>query len=505
LCDRILTKSYALCYDRMVESLKRASLNLNTSMRPSPAVIADRLAEYAAALRYTQLPTPVIHEVKRRLLDSLGCAFGAWTSAPCRIARQTAVSVKSPSGATVWGTAHRTLPDLASFANGALVRYLDFNDTYLSKEPAHPSDNVAAILAVGEMVGATGKQVIEAMALAYEIQCRLCDAAALRPRGWDHVTYGPFSSSLAVAKLMRLAKDQMVQAVNLSGVANIALRQTRVGDLSMWKACAFSNATRNGVFAAQLAQQGMTGPSPIFEGEKGFMRLVSGPLELHRFGGERASGLARHELVAPFKILDTYIKHYPVEYHAQTAVEAALVVREQLYQYEGKQALSSIEEIEIGSYDVAIEIIGRDPEKWRPKSRETADHSFPYCVAVALQDGVVTLKSFGERRLRDPALQSLIQRVRVVEQQEFRGWYPVGMPTRVTVRTSSGKEYVKQVDYPLGHPRNPMSDREVEEKFRSLAGSQLDRRAAGRIIEFVWALDAANDIGALMPLLRLKK
>jgi 2-methylcitrate dehydratase len=468
-------------------------------------VIADRLAQYAATLRYTQLPAPVVHEVKRRLLDSLGCAFGAWTSAPARIARQIALSVKSPSGATVWGTAHRTLPDLAAFANGALVRYLDFNDTYLSKEPAHPSDNLAAILAVGEMAQATGKQIIHAIALAYEVQCRLCDAAALRPRGWDHVTYGPFSSSLAVSKLLGLTKDQMVQALNLAGVANIALRQTRVGDLSMWKACAFSNATRNGVFAAQLAQQGMTGPSPIFEGEKGFMRVVSGLLELPAFGGEREAERARTEASTRFKILDTYIKHYPVEYHAQTAVEAALVVREQILQAEGKQALSSIREIEIGSYDVAIEIIGRDPEKWRPQTRETADHSFPYCVAVALQDGIVTLKSFGERRLGDAGLQAMIQKVRVVELPEFRDWYPVGMPTRVTVRTSSGKEYVKQVDHPLGHPRNPMSDREVEEKFRLLAASQLDRRAAGRIIEFVWSFDRVKDIGLLMSLLRLKR
>jgi 2-methylcitrate dehydratase len=346
--------------------------------------------------------------------------------------------------------------------------------------------------------------VIEAVALAYEIQSRLCDAAALRPRGWDHVTYGPFSSALGVSKLLGLRKDQMVQAVNLAGVANIALRQTRVGDMSMWKASAFSNATRNGVFAAQLAQHGMTGPSPIFEGEKGFMRLVSGPLELApAFGGEAGAGAARKE-PTPFKILDTYIKHYPVEYHAQTAVEAALIVREQLLQAEGKQALAAIREIEIGSYDVAIEIIGRDPEKWHPKTRETADHSFPYCVAVALQDGTVTLKSFGERRLADPALLSLMEKVRVLEQPEFREWYPVGMPTRITVRTASGKEYVKQVDHPLGHPRNPMSDREVEEKFRILAAGQLDRRAAGRIIEYIWNLDGVDDIGTLMPLLRVK-
>ncbi|MER3423216.1 MAG: MmgE/PrpD family protein, partial [Nitrospiraceae bacterium] len=196
-------------------------------------MIADRLSEYARSLSYRRLPSTVVHEVKRRILDSLGCAFGAWDAEPCRIARRLAQSVRASHGAILWGTSSKTLPDLAAFANGALVRYLDFNDTYLSKEPAHPSDNLAAILAVGEVVHASGKQIIEAAALAYEIQCRLCDAAALRPRGWDHVTYGPFSSALGVAKLMKLSKAEMVQAVNLAGVSNIALRQTRVGDLSI--------------------------------------------------------------------------------------------------------------------------------------------------------------------------------------------------------------------------------------------------------------------------------
>src|SRR5436309_8411046 len=180
----------------------------------------------------------------------MGCALGAWNAPPCRIARRLAQSVKVAQGATLWGTGHKTLSDLAAFANGALVRYLDFNDTYLSKEPAHPSDNLAAVLAAGESAHASGKRIIEALALAYEVQCRLCDAAALRPRGWDHVTYGPFSSAMASAKVLKLSQPQPVPAVTLAGVANVALRQPRAGALSMWKAGAFSTAARNGVSAA---------------------------------------------------------------------------------------------------------------------------------------------------------------------------------------------------------------------------------------------------------------
>src|SRR5207244_3110939 len=189
-----------------------------------------------------------------------GIAGGWYRAALALLCVPVAPAATPPNTATLRGTAPKPLPDLAAFANGALVRYLDFNDTYLSKEPAHPSDNLSAAFAAGENTEASGRQVIEAIVLAYEIQCRLCDAAALRPRGWDHVTYGPFSSALGTAKVLKLSKAQTVQAINLAGVANVALRQTRVGDLSMWKACAFANAARNGLFAAMLARQGMTGP-----------------------------------------------------------------------------------------------------------------------------------------------------------------------------------------------------------------------------------------------------
>ena len=468
-------------------------------------MLANRLAEYSKSVSYRQLAPEVVHEVKRRILDSLGCAIGAWNAAPCRIARRLAQSVKIKGGATLWGTGHKTLPDLAAFANGALIRYLDFNDTYLSKEPAHPSDNLAAILAIGETVRASGKQVIEATVLAYEIQCRLCDAAALRPRGWDHVTYGPFSSALAVSKLLRLSKTRTLQAVNLAGVANVALRQTRVGDLSMWKACAFSNAGRNGIFAAQLAQHGMIGPSPIFEGVKGFMQLVSGPLDLPLLAGEPKNNGRSRQRTTAFKILDTYIKPRSLEYHAQTAVEAALQIRTDLLQAEGRRGLLEIMEVEIGSYDVAIEIIGRDLEKWQPETRETADHSFPYCVAIALLEGAVTYRSFGPQRLKDPRVKELMRKTRVVELKDFADRYPKAMPTRVTVRTADGKEYVKQVDYPLGHPQSPMSDDQIEEKFLGLAARTLGSVQTGKIMDCVWKLDTMNDVGVLLPLLRVAK
>jgi 2-methylcitrate dehydratase len=207
----------------------------------------------------------------------------------------------------------------------------------------------------------------------------------------------------------------------------------------------------------------------------------------------------------PFRILDTYIKHFPVEYHAQTAVEAALALRDELITAGGPRAIEQLSDIEIGSYDVAIEIIGRDPEKWQPTTRETADHSFPYCVAVALLDGRVTLNSFGEKRLHDPTLHELMKKVRVARAAEFVDRYPDAMPTRITVRTMAGRSYGKQVDIPLGHPRRPMSDRDVENKFRRLASGRLDRSRIDGLINVVWRLERIKDINELITLLKVKK
>ena len=452
-------------------------------------MLAERLAEYAKSLRYTNLPSDVVHEVKRRFVDSVACAYGAITAPPCRIARRLALRVLLKDGATVWGTHHRTTPELAAFANGSLVRYLDFNDTYLSKEPAHPSDNIPACLAVAESLQGNGRQLILAIVLAYEIQCRLCDAAALRPRGWDHVTYGAFSVSVATAKLLNLSKGKIIHAMNLAGITAGALRQTRVGEVSFWKACAFANSSRNGIFASYAAREGMTGPIAMFEGEKGFMQIVSGSFTLPELGGENG---------ASYKILGTYIKPRPLEYHAQSAVEAAFDVRQQIRTAYGVFHVDQIENIEIGSFDVAIEIIGRDPEKWHPKTRETADHSLPFCVALALADGKISPQSFTRKRFEDKAMLALMQKVKIEEIKDFTEQYPDAMPTKIVVRMMGGKEFTAQVDHPRGHPRRPLSDRDLEQKFYSLTARKMKRSDATGLLQQVWELEQVKDINTFI-------
>ncbi len=474
--------------------------------------LAERIAAFAAAVRYEQLPAAVTHEVKRRVLDSIGCAFGAYNSEPGEVARKVATTISGAgsSGATLWGTTHRSSLDWAAFANGCLVRYLDYNDTYLSREPAHPSDNIPAALAVAEGSGASGKALIAAIAAAYEIQCRLCDATSLRAIGWDHVTYGAFSSAIAAGMLMGLDAAKLRHALGIAGVASAALRQTRVGELSHWKGCAFANAARHGVYAAMLANAGMTGPHPIFEGEKGFVKLVSGPLPVE---GPFAENVAKKPETPYWMILNTSIKCWPVEYHAQSSVDAALTVRQQILAALGVgdsakstgAIFAGVREIAIDSHDASVDIIGSEPEKWRPASRETADHSLPYITAAALADGEVTPATFDESRFTEARLLDLVAKVTVRRHQELSSLYPGAVGNIVTVTLHDGRTFSRRVDHAPGHARNAMTDEQVIGKFRRQTEPVLGPKGAERIAELVWKLEAMNRFDDLLSAMRVSK
>jgi 2-methylcitrate dehydratase len=369
--------------------------------------------------------------------------------------------------------------------NGILIRYLDFNDTYLSKEPAHPSDNLAAVLSAGEVSNSTGSELISAAVVAYEVQCRLADAWSIRSKGWDHVCYGAFSTALGAGKLLGLDVPSLVHAQGISGVAHMAMRQTRAGELSMWKGAAFANTSRNGVLAALLAAEGMTGPAPIFEGEMGFFAEVAhGEFDLPDLGGREQ---------ASYMLPNTYIKNWPAEYHAQSAIDAALQIRQEI----GDPG--AIDHVLVETFDAAVEIIA-DPEKWRPKTRETADHSLPYCVAVALQDGEVGLDQFSERRIADPTLLDLVSRVEVRPDAGLDARYPASTPNRITVTTRDGQEAVREVEFPKGHSGNPMTDDEVESKFRRLADGELAPDRQAEVLRRLWALEVETDLPSLLAL-----
>ncbi len=435
--------------------------------------LARRFARYACNLRYESIPAPVLHEAKRRFLDSFATAVGAMPAEAYQIAKKVSGRMMSTPSASLLGGGTSSI-EWATFVNGLLIRYLDFNDTYLSKEPAHPSDNLAAVLSVGEMMGSSGKDLLVAAVLAYEIQCRLCDASSLRKYGIDHVTYGAISSCLAACKLLRLDEDKTTHAVGIAGVCNGALRQTRAGEMSMWKGCAFANAAKQGVFAALLASEGLTGPAPIFEGELGFMKLLTREtFEVAPMGAEHGPSQNEND----FMISHTYIKFWPVEYHAQSAVDAILQLRSRVGDWK------QVEKIDIHTFDAAVDIIGKDPEKYRPTTRETADHSMPYCVAVALIEGDVGLESFDDAHLKNAPLLELTNRVKLHRDASANARYPKGIPNKLTVTMKDGRTFVKEVEFPRGHAYNKMNDAEVEKKFRGCAQSRYDEPTVAAIVK----------------------
>jgi 2-methylcitrate dehydratase len=454
--------------------------------------VSDRitrlLAGYASGVLAEDLSEETAHEVKRRVLDSIGVAMAGLDGDTPAAARAYAADLPDRNGATIWGSQLRANPEVAGFANGVAVRYLDFNDTYLSREPLHPSDVIAPLIALAEWRDRPANDFLTAVATAYEVSVTLCDAASLRTHGWDHVNYLGIGVACAAGRLLRLPVERIEHAVSIAAVPHAAMRETRAGELPMWKGAAAANAARNAVFATLMAEKGMTGPARPFEGEMAFVRqLLDGE-------GFDEDVLSRLEAKAPpRRILGTHIKFWPVEYHAQSAVDAALQFPEGIL-----RDADRIKSIEIDTFDAAYQIIAKDPEKWDPKTRETADHSLQYIVVAALLDGEVTMRTFQPQRFRDPrTLDVLKDRVTVREDPELSAGYPEGIPNRITVTTTGGGREVREVRHPRGHARNRMTDAEVVAKYRRNVEGRLDAERVASVERLVWDLDQEESLQAL--------
>ena len=452
------------------------------------ATIAERLSSFSTSLRYQDIPQDVVHQTKRMIIDTLGCAFGGYSGQPSKLARDLAATVTSTQPATVLGSGQNTSPDLAAFANGVMIRYLDFNDGYTSKESGHPSDSIAATLAAIEVSRAGGQRLITATVAAYEAFCRVCDAVDIKPQGFDHVTVGCIASTLGAAKGLGLSQEQTTQAVNMAVAANLALYQTRIGDVSMWKGCAFANASRNAVFTTLLARRGLTGPSPIFEGPGGYFKAVSGGgFDLEPFGGEGR----------PFKIMECSIKRYPLGQYSQTVVQAALEVRRQL------PDVKDIAEVNIETLETAVNIMAGDPEKWRPTNRETADHSMPYTVGVALTHGSVGPEHFAPDYLGNEELLNLVGKVKVAVSEEANRRAPEAMLCRLEVVTGSGQRVSAEVAYHKGHYKDPLTDAELGDKFRTQCSGLLPEARANALLDRLWRLDTVEEMEEVLRLARV--
>ena len=445
--------------------------------------LAERLAGYADRLRYSDLDAVTIEAVKSHLIDTLGCAVAAFDEKPVRICREVALA-GGRGGATVIGTGARVSPDLAAFANGGAARYYDLNDVYVSRLTIHPSDTISACLALAETERASGRELITAIVLAYEINCRLLDAFDITTRGWDAPVFGLPAVALAAGKLMKLPPEKLIQAVNISINDHIPMIQTRVQTLSDWKGLAAAEAARNAVFAALLARGGLTGPAPIFEGRAGFFKQVSGPAEID-VGAFGRAGIA-------YRINACGMKPYPAVVWAQTAIDAAIaVVRE-------AGGLDRIAAIEIAATRRGFQMTASEPEKWAPDTRETADHSMPYIAARAMFDGEITNESYSPEKLRDPRILAFMHKIAVKEDPALTALQGDAVPTRVTAILDDGRRITRQVDDVPGFAGRPMQRGDVERKFRSNVGKRWPRERIQTLLDALWGLDQANDLVSLL-------
>lgn len=446
---------------------------------------SEELAAFVERAKWEEISPAARDALKIRVLDSLGCALGALQGEPVRMIRKGIDEFGGNPLCTLIGGG-KTSPDRAAFYNGALIRYLDFNDSYLAPgETCHPSDNIGAVLAASEHVRASGRQFLTALAVSYQVQCRLCDEAPVRARGFDHTTQGAFASAAGVAKALGLGTAQVTNALGMSGTANNALRVTRTGELSHWKGLAYPDTAFNGLRAAFLAMRGVTGPREVFEGNKGWCETIAGDFELE---------WTREDLE---RVLRTIIKKYNAEIHSQSALEGVIeMMREKGFSGAG------IDRIRIDIFDVAHLIIGGGVEgdKTTVRTKEEADHSLHYMVAAAVLDGQVMPAQYEPERISRNDIQSLLRRVNVVANPEYSRRFPEEHCCKITVTMKDGRFFTKEkTDYEGFHTR-PMSWEPVIRKFEELAEDAVESSRRWEIVDAVRRLDeiAVRDLMALL-------
>jgi 2-methylcitrate dehydratase len=445
----------------------------------------ERLARFVCARSWGDLSREARAELKIRILDGLGCALGALDAEPVRAIRELVEELGGdPRCALIGGGA--TAPDRAALHNGAAVRYLDFNDSYFAPgETCHPSDNLAPVLAAAELAHASGRELLTALAVAYQVQCRLSDEAPVRARGFDHTTQGAYAAAAGAAKALGLGEAETANAVAIAGTALNALRVTRTGALSQWKGLAYPFTAFGAIEAALLAARGITGPAEVFEGNKGFRDANAGRFEID---------WEREDLE---RVRRTFLKRYNAEIHSQSALEALLELRA-IHRVDPER----VERIELDTFRVAYDIIGGGEEgtKTEIATKEEADHSLPYLLAVALLDGQVLPEQYAPERIAAADVQALLRRVEVRPADDLTARFPAEHACRLRIVLDDGAVLAAEKSDYEGFLTRPMSWARAREKFDGLAEGAAEPELVAEIADTVAALDEldARDLAALL-------
>ncbi|MGQ0626645.1 MAG: MmgE/PrpD family protein [Phycisphaerales bacterium] len=466
--------------------------------------LARVLAEWATALRYEDLSKEAVEAAKRFWLDSLGCALGGSGQSDAHILlahhREMAGSTQGQGPCTCFVSGFRTNAVDAAFVNGHMIRAMDYNDIYWKADPCHPSDIIAGPLALCEMKGGSGKDLILATVIAYEVEMRLCEMGVpgIREYGWHHATLTAFAAPIAAGRVLGLGVEQMVQAIGISASRGCALGAVTTGPLTNMKNAVDPWAGRMGVESALLAARGFTGPEHILDGKEGLFQVLG---HTHHNGKHAAFDQRRVVEGLPrgkgdqYKVKDCGMKSFPIEALSHAPLTAMLRVVK-----ENKIKPGDVEEILVEVIMRAASNVG-DASKYRPTSRETADHSLPYCIAVGLVDGMVTPMQFVAERVMDKGLHPLMDRVKVVANVEFDQLFPAFQPSRVTIRTRGGGKFSTRVDVPKGDPRDPMTAEEMAGKFNGLGKDVVGEARCAELRVCVTGLEKEAKVDRLLRLM----
>jgi 2-methylcitrate dehydratase len=438
--------------------------------------VLNSLVDLVQGSRFENLSDSAVSRVVRHTVDSVGCGAGGFGSGPATTARSVARGSTGSMLASMYGEREKVLVDHVGFANATANRFLDFNDFGVS---GHPSDMIPAVLAMAESAGASGSAAVLGIHLAYEVATALAEAVP-PDGGWDQGIYCSLGIAAAQAKLLGLDRASTGHALSLAAVPSIPLRVTRFGELSEWKAAATGQAAMAATFAVRLAQAGMSGPPEPFTGEDGLLERVWPTFDLD---------LTTRD---PSAIERASLKRHPACYWGQVPVDLVTDVRSRV-------GLDAVSAIEVETCEAAWRTIGGGrgdaAEKWRPTTRETADHSMPYLMAVAWLDGRLGELAFEPERLHDPSVLSVIDRITVRERADLTARATRDTcPTELVVHLADGSTMRSAADVPRGHHTNPMTDAEVSAKFDELARHALDEPQARELADRLWAVAHAESL-----------
>lgn len=452
------------------------------------ATISQEIAAWAAQVTYEDLSPEAIQAAKVIFYDSLGTALGGYKTHDVGILYRYLEEKGGAQEATVIGGGIKLPAADAAFLNALMVRALDYNDIYWKQDPSHPSDIIPGPLALGERLGKSGKDLLLAIAVGHEIEMRLCEAAfpGIRERKWHHATLTAFAAPVACGVIMGLSEEQIAHAIGISGSRHATLGAVTAGKLTMMKNTVDPMATQSGVLAAELAARGFEGPEHVIEGKEGLFEC---------YGPEWKGEILTEGLGTTWRIPSCGLKAFPTEALTHTPLTALIeLVRE------NDLTPDDVKSVLVKTIERAADILS-DAAKFNPQTRESADHSLPYCLSVAIVDRAVIPSSFDEKKIFDPTIRAQLNKIKVVAEPEFEALFPKMQPCEVVIETRDGRTLSKRVDYPMGDPRHPISEEGLDAKFAGLADGTLSREQQGKIKRTVFNLQQISTIGELMKMM----